>query len=62
VSPFLQAAIYAGLGENARAVDMLEKGYEVRANEMVYVKTEPFFEPLRSDPRFQELLRKMNYP
>ena len=61
VSPFLQASIHAGLGENDRAIALLEKGYEVRATEMVYLKTEPFFEPLRPDPRFQDLLRRMNF-
>jgi tetratricopeptide (TPR) repeat protein len=61
VSPFLQAAIYAGLGERERAVTLLEKGYELRSNEMVYLKTETFFEPLRSDPRFRKLLRLMNF-
>ena len=62
VSPFLKAAICTGLGENDRAITLLEKGNQLRANEMVFLKEEPFFGPLRSDPRFQELLRKMNYP
>ena len=61
VSPFLQAAVYAGLGEHDLAIPLLEKGYEVRANEMVYIKTESFFEPMRDDPRFQALLRKMKF-
>jgi len=61
VSPYLQAAIHVGLGENDRAIALLEKGYEVQANEMVYLKTSPFFANLRGEPRFQELLRRMNF-
>jgi serine/threonine-protein kinase len=61
VSPFLQATIHMGLGDKDQAITLLEKGYEVRATEMVYLKTESFFEPLRSNPRFQALLRRMNF-
>ncbi len=62
VSPFSIAVVYAGLGEKDRTLAWLEKAYEVRANEMVYIKTELIFDNLRSDPRFQDLLRRIGIP
>jgi tetratricopeptide (TPR) repeat protein len=53
-----RAHIYAGLGEKNKAFDWLEKGYEDRS---VYgIKADPAFDPLRSDPRWIDLLRRMN--
>jgi Tfp pilus assembly protein PilF len=56
------ALIYTGLGEKDKAFEWLEKGYEERAigGPPVGIKVEPEFDPLRSDPRFQDLLRRMN--
>jgi TolB-like protein/DNA-binding winged helix-turn-helix (wHTH) protein/Tfp pilus assembly protein PilF len=56
------ALIYTGLGEKDNAFEWLEKGYEERAigGPPVGIKVEPEFDPLRSDPRFQDLLRRMN--
>jgi tetratricopeptide (TPR) repeat protein len=52
------ARVYSGLGEKDKAFDWLEKGYEERS--LGPIKIEPIFDPLRSDPRFQDLLRRMN--
>jgi TolB-like protein/Tfp pilus assembly protein PilF len=56
------ALIYTGLGEKDKAFEWLEKGYEERAigGPPVGIKVEPEFDPLRSDPRFHDLLRRMN--
>jgi serine/threonine-protein kinase len=56
------AAIYVGLGEKDQAFDWLEKGFQMRSNKMVYLKAEPMFDSLHSDPRWNELLRRMNFP
>ena len=53
------ALIYAGLGEDDRAFECLEKGYEWRDGMMIHLNVEPRFDSLRSDPRFTDLLRKI---
>ncbi len=58
--PFYLALIYTGLGEVDLALEWLEKGYQNRVWMMVFIGMEPAFDPLRSDPRFQDLLVKMN--
>jgi adenylate cyclase len=62
VSPYCQALVYLGLGENNQAIDWLEKAYEGRSPWLAWLKVEPMFDPLRSDPRFQALYQKMNFP
>ena len=56
------AMIYTGLGEKDKAIEWLEKGYDEHSigGPPVGIKVEPEFDPLRSDPRFQDLLRRMN--
>jgi serine/threonine-protein kinase len=56
------AIIQVGLGEKDQALAWLEKAYEDRAFFMVDLKVEPELDPLRSDPRFQDLVRRMNFP
>jgi serine/threonine-protein kinase len=47
------------LGEKEQALDWLEKGYEDRNWWMPWLKVEPRFDPLRSEPRFQGLVRRV---
>ena len=56
------ACLYAALGEKDKAFSYLEKAYEDRAFDLNTLQVEPRFDPLRSDPRFQDLLRRMNFP
>jgi TolB-like protein/DNA-binding winged helix-turn-helix (wHTH) protein/Tfp pilus assembly protein PilF len=51
------AVIYASLGDTDQAMNWLEKGYEERFNPGVLLR--PGFDPLRSDPRFQDLVRRI---
>jgi tetratricopeptide (TPR) repeat protein len=51
------AVIYASLGDMDQAMNWLEKGYEERFNPGVLLR--PGFDPLRSDPRFQDLVRRI---
>jgi len=59
VSPALLASAYAALGEHDLAFDLLDRAYAERDNRLTYLKTAPSFDPLRSDPRFTALLRKI---
>jgi hypothetical protein len=43
-----------------RPCEWLGKAYEQRSWFLTYIKVEPTFDPLRSDPRFQDMLRRMN--
>ena len=54
------AAIYVALGDTDNAMSWLEKGYEERFNPGVLIR--PGFDPLRSDPRFQDLVRRTGFP
>ena len=62
VLPYGFAVIHTGLGENDEALEWLEKAYQDRNGWMVYLQLVPWLDPLRSDPRFQDLMRRMNYP
>jgi tetratricopeptide (TPR) repeat protein len=52
----------ASLGEKEEALQWLEKGYERRAPLMNSIKGDPRLDSLHSEPRFQDLLRRMNFP
>ena len=54
------ALIYTGLGDNDKAFESLHRARAAR--EVVGVRADPLFDPLHSDPRFQELFRTMNFP
>jgi serine/threonine protein kinase/Tfp pilus assembly protein PilF len=57
------AIVYLGLGDKDQTFLWLEKAYEERDTElMMDLKVDARFDPLRSDPRFQDLLRRMNFP
>ena len=60
VSPYNIALIYNGLGERDEALTWLERGYEQRDQRMVFLKVEPKWNNLRDDPRFNNLLKRMN--
>jgi tetratricopeptide (TPR) repeat protein len=56
------AMVYALAGEIGRALDWLERGFEEHDPYMPYLSGDPVFDPLRENPRFQALLRRMNLP
>jgi tetratricopeptide (TPR) repeat protein len=62
ISDSLFAEAYIGLGEKDEAMSWLERAYEEHDQWMVYIKSYPGWDALRSEPRFQALVRRMNFP
>jgi TolB-like protein len=56
------ATLYAETGENEKALDLLERAYARHDSELLQLKVDPRIDGLRSSPRFQALLRRMNFP
>ena len=61
VSPLSRALVYMGLGDKERALDHLEKAFEERESWITTLKTAPYFDTLRFEPRFTALIKKMHY-
>ena len=63
VSPYMIATIYAGLGEKDKAFALLERAYQERSLDISWhLKADLRIDNLRSDPRFQDLVRRVGYP
>jgi TolB-like protein/Flp pilus assembly protein TadD len=62
ISPYFIATIYAGLDEKDQAFEWLEKAFEERHPYLVLMGVEPVFRNLRSDPRFQDLKKRVGLP
>ena len=61
-SGFLMALVNVGLGERDQAISWLEKAAEERDGMLTFLNRCPEVDPLRADPRFHALLRRMNFP
>ena len=59
VSPYGIASYYAVIGDNDRALDWLEKAYSERDGTLVWLKVHPRLDGLRGEPRFRDLLARM---
>jgi serine/threonine protein kinase/Tfp pilus assembly protein PilF len=62
VPPYEIGMIYLGLGQKERAFEYFENGYGERSGWMAYLKVDPRLDPVRSDPRFQDLYRRVGLP
>ncbi len=62
VAPYAVGRIYAALSKKDEAFRWLETAYGARDPLMVCLKTDPGVDDLRTDPRFQDLMRRMNFP
>jgi hypothetical protein len=55
------AEVFAGLGERDRAFYWLERGFQERSNWMVFTRISRRLKPLRGDPRFDDLLKRIGF-
>ena len=62
ISPYVLAVFYACAGEKGQVLALLEQAYQRRLPILAWVKVSREWGPLRSHPRFQDLLRRMNSP
>ncbi len=62
VSSFAVAAVHAGFGDKELTLDWLEKAYEERGTWMIFLNVHPYFDFLRTEPRFQNLVKKIGLP
>jgi TolB-like protein/Tfp pilus assembly protein PilF len=62
VTSYGVARVYATLGQNEEALHWLETAYRQRAEWLILLKNDPCFDDLRSEPRFQDLMQRMNFP
>jgi tetratricopeptide (TPR) repeat protein len=58
---YMDATRLASIGETAKALDALEQAYAERESFLIVVKVDPRLDPLRDDPRFQNLLRRVGF-
>lgn len=62
VTPAALVNVYIGLGDKDKAFEWLEKAFQEKSNYVAYLKVFPIADPLRSDPRFSDLLRRVGLP
>ena len=62
IAPYFFAGIHAGLGEDDRAIEYLEKSYEEHSHWLIYLHIDPGMDSLRTNPRFQDLLQRVGLP
>ena len=61
MSPYARAILHAALGEKEQALSSLQKAFEIRDEALITLNVDPRVDSLRSDPRFMDLLRRMNF-
>jgi TolB-like protein/DNA-binding winged helix-turn-helix (wHTH) protein/Tfp pilus assembly protein PilF len=62
IDPIVVSVAYLGLRDRSHALDWLEKAYQEHSFSLTALKVDPTWDLLRSEPRFQELLRRMRFP
>ncbi len=61
-SPVQAALLYRELGNDEKTFEWLEKAYERRQLTVPWIRVNPSLDPLRSDPRYADLLRRIGFP
>jgi hypothetical protein len=53
--------VYLGMGDKERALDYFERAYQANSEFLVWLGGDPLYDPLRAEPRFRALLKKLNF-
>ncbi|HUX58811.1 MAG TPA: hypothetical protein VMV77_17705 [Bacteroidales bacterium] len=56
------AEVYAALGDNDKAINSLERVYQLHGDFMPWLEADLYFKPLLNDPRFKEIVQRLNLP
>jgi Flp pilus assembly protein TadD len=59
--PFNLALVSLGLGDYPRTLDHLEQAYAANSQFLVWLKSDPLYDPLREEPRFKALMKRLNF-
>lgn len=62
VNPGLIAMVWVGLGDKEKALTLLDEDYRLHSTFLMYLGSDPLFESMRSDTRFQDLLHRIGLP
>jgi hypothetical protein len=62
VTRYFVSRVYAALGDRNEALEWLETSYRERGEWFLLLKMDPRFDDLRTEARFQELIRRLNFP
>jgi len=62
IDPLYLACAYIGLDDKSQAIAWLEKAHEAHSVSLTALKVDPIYDPLRSNPRYAQLLHEMNFP
>ncbi|NND07983.1 MAG: tetratricopeptide repeat protein [Saprospiraceae bacterium] len=60
--PVQRAFIHIGIGEHDQALDLLEQAYREKSWFIIFIQIEPWYDPIRQDPRFEALVQQMRFP
>ena len=61
MQPYFVALVSVGLGDKEKAFEWLSKSVDARAEEVVCLQVDPAMDPLRSDPRYTKLLKRVGF-
>ena len=62
IPPIAEALFYYSVGENNRAMEWLNKSYDAKDFWLATLRVDPIWDPMRNEPEFQKLMKKMNFP
>jgi TolB-like protein/Flp pilus assembly protein TadD len=62
VSPYGPALVYLGLGDREQTITWLQRSYDERSNWMVWLLKDPRWDPMRGDPRFEDIVKRVGFP